>query len=106
MLFRLVQGSGGALIFSNAAALLTDGFPPTEMGRALGLNQVAGTVGSVLGLALGGILAGSFLGWRSIFWSNIPVGAFATTWAYTKLKATSERRRGERLDPVGNLLFS
>ena len=106
VLFRLVQGSGGALIFSNAAALLTDVFPPTERGRALGLNQVAGTVGSVMGLALGGILAGSFLGWRSIFWINIPVGAFATIWAYTKLKETSERRRGERLDPIGNVLFS
>ena len=81
VLFRLVQGTGGALIFSNAAALLTDVFPPNERGRALGLNQVAGTVGSVLGLALGGILAGSFLGWRSIFWINIPVGAFATVWA-------------------------
>ncbi|MDG6965548.1 MAG: MFS transporter, partial [Nitrososphaerota archaeon] len=45
--FRLVQGAGGALIFSNAAALLTDAFPATERGRALGLNQVAGTVGSV-----------------------------------------------------------
>ena len=106
VLFRLVQGSGGALIFSNAAALLTDVFPPTERGRALGLNQVAGTVGSVLGLALGGILAGSALGWRSIFWINIPVGAFATIWAYIKLKETSERRRGEKLDPVGNVLFS
>ena len=106
VIFRLVQGAGGALIFSNAAALLTDAFPPTERGRALGFNQVAGTVGSVLGLALGGILAGSFLGWRSIFWINIPVGAFATVWAYTKLKETSEPRRGERLDPVGNLLFS
>lgn len=62
VLFRLVQGSGGALIFSNAAALLTDVFPPTERGRALGFNQVAGTFGSVSGLALGGILAGSSLG--------------------------------------------
>ena len=106
VLFRLVQGSGGALIFSNAAALLTDVFPPTERGRALGLNQVAGTVGSVLGLALGGILAGSFLGWRSIFWINIPVGTFATAWAYFKLKETGERRRGDKLDPLGNLLFS
>ncbi|MDG6981546.1 MAG: MFS transporter [Nitrososphaerota archaeon] len=106
VLFRLVQGAGGALIFSNAAALLTDVFPPTERGRALGLNQVAGTVGSVLGLALGGILAGSFLGWRAIFWINIPVGTFATGWAYFKLKETSEPRRGDRLDPLGNLLFS
>ena len=106
VLFRLVQGSGGALIFSNAAAILTDVFPPTERGRALGLNQVAGVIGSVLGLALGGILAGSFLGWRSIFWINIPVGTFATIWAYFKLKETSEPRRGEKLDPVGNILFS
>jgi EmrB/QacA subfamily drug resistance transporter len=106
VVFRLVQGSGGALLFSNAAAILTDVFPPTERGRALGLNQVAGVTGSVLGLALGGILAGSVLGWRSIFWINIPVGTFATLWAYFKLKETSERRREEKLDPLGNMLFS
>ncbi len=106
VLFRLVQGSGGALIFSNAAALLTDVFPPTERGRALGFNQVAGTFGSVSGLALGGILAGSFLGWRSIFWINIPFGAFATLWAYFRLKEVSEPRREEKLDPVGNILFA
>ena len=106
VVFRLVQGSGGALIFSNAAAILTDVFPATERGRALGLNQVAGVTGSVLGLALGGVLAGSFLGWRSIFWINIPVGAFATIWAYFKLRETSERRPEEKLDPIGNILFS
>jgi EmrB/QacA subfamily drug resistance transporter len=106
VLFRLVQGTGGALLFSNSTALLTDVFPPTERGRALGLNQVAGTLGSVLGLALGGILAGSFLGWRSIFWINIPFGVFATVWAFLKLKEMSEPRRGERLDPLGNILFT
>ncbi|MDA4126483.1 MAG: MFS transporter [Thaumarchaeota archaeon] len=105
VVFRLVQGTGGALIFSNAAALLTDVFPPTERGRALGFNQVAGTFGSVSGLALGGILAGSFLGWRSIFWINIPIGTIATFWAYFKLKETSEPRRSEKLDPIGNILF-
>jgi len=106
VIFRLIQGSGGALLFSNSAALLTDVFPPTERGRALGLNQVAGTFGSVLGLALGGILAGSFLGWRSIFWINIPFGTFATLWAYFKLKEMSKPQRGEKLDPVGNILFA
>ena len=106
VLFRLVQGTGSAFIFSNAAALLTDVFPPTERGRALGLNQVAGTFGSVSGLALGGILAGSILGWRSIFWINIPFGPFATLWAYFRLKETAEPRRGEKLDPVGNVLFA
>jgi len=106
VVFRLVQGSGGALLFSNSAAILTDAFPPNERGRALGLNQVAGTFGSVLGLALGGILAGSFLGWRSIFWINIPFGTFATIWAYTKLRELSTPSRGESLDPLGNILFA
>jgi EmrB/QacA subfamily drug resistance transporter len=106
VIFRLVQGSGGALLFSNSAAILTDAFPPNERGRALGLNQVAGTFGSVLGLALGGILAGSALGWRSIFWINIPFGTFATVWAYVKLKELSIPSRGEKLDPLGNILFA
>jgi EmrB/QacA subfamily drug resistance transporter len=107
VVFRLVQGTGGALLFSNSAALLTDVFPPTERGRAIGINQVAGTVGSVSGLALGGVLAGiPQLGWRSIFWINIPFGAFATTWAYLKLREVSQPRRDERIDPLGNLLFA
>jgi len=107
VLFRLVQGAGGALLFSNNAALLTDVFPATERGRALGLNQVAGAAGSVSGLALGGVLAAiPQLGWRSIFWINIPIGIFATAWAYLKLRETSEPRRGERLDPLGNVLFA
>ncbi|MDV3278563.1 MAG: MFS transporter [Nitrososphaerales archaeon] len=103
--FRLVQGTGGALIFSNSTAILTDVFPPQERGKALGINQVAGTVGSVGGLVVGGILTGS-LGWQSIFWINIPVGAFATVWAYTRLRETSSPSRGERLDPIGNALFA
>ena len=106
VLFRLIQGAGGALIFSIAAAILTDVFPPPELGSALGLNPGGGVLGSVLGLARVGILAGSFLGWRSIFWINIPVGTFATLWAYFKLRETSERRPDEKLDPIGNLLFS
>lgn len=103
--FRLVQGTGSALIFSNSAAILTDVFPADERGRALGLNQVAGVVGSVAGLVAGGVLTGT-LGWRSIFWINIPVGLFATLWALTRLKETSQPSRGEKLDPAGNALFA
>ncbi len=56
VLFRLVQGIGGALIFANGTAIITDTFPPTERGRALGINQVGGVSGSVIGLILGGVL--------------------------------------------------
>jgi MFS family permease len=61
---------------SNSAAIITDAFPENERGKALGLNQISIVVGSVMGLIFGGFLT-SYLGWRSIFWINIPIGVFA-----------------------------
>jgi EmrB/QacA subfamily drug resistance transporter len=104
VIFRLIQGIGGALIFSNNAAILTDAFPPNERGRAIGVNLVLGVSGSVIGLVAGGVLT-STLGWRSIFWINLPVGVFATAWAYSRLKELATLQR-ERLDPLGNMLFA
>jgi EmrB/QacA subfamily drug resistance transporter len=104
VIFRLIQGTGGALIFSNNAAILTDAFPPTERGRAIGINLVMGVSGSILGLVAGGVLSDT-LGWRSIFWINLPVGIFATAWAYARLKELGTVQR-ERLDPLGNALFA
>ena len=102
--FRLVQGMGAALIWANNAAILTDAFPPTERGRAIGVNLVAGVSGSVIGLILGGILSSSPLGWRSIFWINLPIGAFATFWAHLKLRELGTFKH-ERIDLAGNALF-
>ena len=102
--FRLVQGVGAALIWANNAAILTDAFPPTERGRAIGVNLVAGISGSVIGLVLGGILTVA-LGWQSIFWINLPIGAFATLWAYRKLHELGTVKH-ERIDLPGNLLFA
>lgn len=103
--FRLVQGMGGALIFANGAAIITDSFPPGERGRALGINQVGGVLGGVIGLVLGGVLTAT-LGWRSIFWINLPFGSFATLWAYLKLKELSVKTKGERPDFIGMVLFA
>ncbi len=102
--FRLVQGVGAALIWANNAAILTDAFPPNERGRAIGVNLVAGISGSVIGLILGGILTVA-LGWQSIFWINLPIGAFATFWAYKKLRELGTVKH-ERIDLPGNLLFA
>src|SRR5580658_6189834 len=82
---RVLQGVGAAFLWSNSAALLTDAFPPGERGRALGINQVAVIFGSTMGLVLGGVLTVT-LGWRSIFWVNLPIGAFGTIWAYLQLR--------------------
>ncbi len=102
--FRLVQGVGAALIWANNAAILTDAFPPTERGRAIGVNLVAGISGSIIGLILGGVLAAD-LGWQSIFWINLPIGAFATFWAYKKLRELGTVKH-ERIDLPGNILFA
>ena len=102
--FRLVQGIGAALIWANNAAILTDAFPPNERGRAIGVNLVAGISGSVIGLILGGVLTVA-LGWRSIFWINLPIGAFATFWAYRKLRELGTVHH-ERIDIPGNILFA
>jgi|ECHnycMinimDraft_1075156.scaffolds.fasta_scaffold00448_6 EmrB/QacA subfamily drug resistance transporter len=103
--FRMIQGVGGALLFSNSAAILTDAFPPNERGMALGTNQVAIVAGSVTGLILGGVLT-SLLGWRSIFWVNIPIGVFATLWSHFKLRELGRIKKGERIDVWGNMLFA
>ncbi len=103
--FRLIQGVGAAMIYSNSTAIITDTFPPSERGRALGINQVGGIAGSVIGLVAGGVLT-SVLGWPSIFWINLPVGAFATIWAHLRLKELGVKTKGERPDVIGMVSFA
>lgn len=104
IVFRVVQALGAAFLFSNSSAILTDVFPENERGRALGLNQISIVVGSVIGLTLGGFLT-SYLGWRSIFWINIPIGLFATVWSYAKLRELGTIRK-EKIDWFGNATLS
>jgi MFS family permease len=101
--FRFIQGIGGAFLFSNSAALITDAFPPDERGKGLGINQVAGLIGSLLGLVLGGILA--VFDWRYIFLISVPFGLFGTIWSYWKLKELAVIRKNQKVDVWGNLAF-
>ena len=102
--FRMVQGVGAAFLFANGVAILTDAFPEKERGQALGINMVAVIAGSMLGLTLGGVLA--TINWRYIFLVNVPIGVFATAWAYLKLKeVVTPVRRKQKIDVWGNLTF-
>jgi MFS family permease len=101
--WRVVQGIGGALIFANSTAIITDAFPANQRGTALGINVIAGISGAFIGLMLGGVLGP--IGWRWIFLVSVPVGIFGTIWAYLKLKDTSERRPAT-IDWWGNLTFA
>ncbi len=101
--FRIVQGIGGAFLFSNSAAILTDAFPPNQRGMALGLNQISGVTGQFLGIVVGGLL--SQIGWRWVFLFNIPIGIAGTIWAYLKLKEIGIHHK-EPIDWLGNATFA
>jgi EmrB/QacA subfamily drug resistance transporter len=103
--FRMIQGVGAAFLFSNSAAIITDAFPISERGKALGINQVAIVFGAAMGLVFGGFLV-SLLGWRSIFWVNIPIGIFASLWSHFKLKELAIIEKGQRIDLTGNFTFA
>ncbi len=103
LIFRFVQGIGGAFLFANSAALLTDAFPPHQRGLAMGINQIAAIAGSLGGLLLGGWL--SAVDWRLIFLVNVPFGLVGTLWGYAKLHETTRPRSGQKLDLAGNVTF-
>jgi len=104
VVFRIVQALGAAFIFSNSIAILTDSFPSNERGKALGINQIAIVLGSILGLVLGGFLT-SYLGWRSIFWINIPIGIIGVLLSSKYLKELGSIKK-EKIDWLGNISFA
>jgi MFS family permease len=69
ILWRILQGIGGAAIFANAAALVTDAFPREQLGLAMGTNTMVAAVGLVIGPVLGGALVA--ISWHWVFWFNV-----------------------------------
>ncbi len=103
IIWRIVQGIGGAFLFANSTAILTDAFPANQRGTALGMNAIAAIAGSFLGLLLGGVLAP--INWHFVFLVSVPFGLFGTFWAYFMLHDLSERHHA-RMDWWGNVLFA
>ena len=103
IVFRIIQGIGGAFLFANGAAIITDAFPSNERGKALGINQIAFLAGSLIGLVLGGVLA--VINWRLVFLVSVPVGVIGTIWSYLKLKEQCNIKKHQKLDVWGNIAF-
>jgi EmrB/QacA subfamily drug resistance transporter len=101
--FRMLQGLGGACLFANSIALLTDAFPPGQRGFSLGINQIAFIAGNVIGVVLGGILAA--INWRLDFLISVPVGVVGSVWAYLALHEIGKRQPA-RIDWLGNITFA
>jgi EmrB/QacA subfamily drug resistance transporter len=103
IIFRAVQAVGGACLFANSAAILTDAFPENERGMALGINGISFIAGNFLGIIAGGLLAE--VGWRWVFRASIPVAVAGTIWSFLALREIGIHKKA-RIDWIGNLTFA
>jgi EmrB/QacA subfamily drug resistance transporter len=103
ILWRILQGVGGAFIFANGPALVTDAFPRQELGLAMGTNTMVAAIGLVLGPVLGGALVA--ISWHWVFWFNVPLALAGALWASLILRELSQRDKVRGLDLGGTVTF-
>ncbi len=103
ILWRILQGVGGAFLFANAAAIVTDAFPREQLGLAMGTNTMVAAVGLVIGPVLGGVLVA--VSWPWVFWFNVPFALAGSLWAFLILREVTGRGEDKRFDAIGTLTF-
>jgi MFS family permease len=99
---RIGQGVGGAMLFANSSAIITDAFAADQRGLGLGINNTAAIAGSFVGLVLGGLLAP--VEWHLVFLISVPFGVIGTIFAYVKLEDRGTRTPA-KIDWLGNATF-
>jgi EmrB/QacA subfamily drug resistance transporter len=102
--FRVIEGTGAAMIFGTGIAILTSVIPPGKRGRALGLNTAATYLGLSLGPVFGGFLIHDF-GWRSVFLVNIPICVLIVYLVTRRLHGEWAEAAGEKFDLSGALFY-
>jgi EmrB/QacA subfamily drug resistance transporter len=101
--YRVIQGVGGALLITNSTAIVADAFRHGRVGLGLGINQVAGAAGFLLGPVVGGLLTA--ISWRWVFLINVPLGIFGTLWGIWRLREPVRLPAHQRFDWLGSLTF-
>lgn len=104
IVFRFLQGLGAAMIISNNQATILSVFPKEHRGRALGVNSMTVSFGAIAGPSIGGLLIG-LLGWRSIFYINVPIGIVGCYLGYLVLPK-NEVKQKKHFDLLGTSLFT
>src|SRR4051794_25063700 len=103
LLWRIAQGIGGAFLFANAAALVTDAFPREQLGLAMGTNTMVAAVGLVLGPVLGGALVS--ISWQWVFWFNVPLALAGAAWGGFVLHELAKPDTNRGYDLLGTTVF-
>src|ERR1700733_11235710 len=103
ILWRILQGVGGAFLFANAAAIVTDAFPREQLRLAMGTNTMVAAVGLVIGPVLGGALVA--ISWHWVFWFNVPIGLAGAAWGWFVLHEVTGRSEDRTFDFLGTITF-
>jgi EmrB/QacA subfamily drug resistance transporter len=103
--FRVIQGAGGAMIFTTSVAIVASVFPPEKRGWALGVTLASVYTGLSLGPFIGGVLT-AYLGWRSIFLVVVPLGIAVFYVTRTQVKGEWAESRGAPFDLPGSAFYA
>jgi EmrB/QacA subfamily drug resistance transporter len=102
--FRGMQGVGAAMLYGTGLAILVAAYPLEERGRVLGINVASVYLGLSIGPFIGGVLTQN-IGWRSVFFLNVPFGLVNIFMAMWWLPRSLGERKGERFDIVGSCIY-
>ncbi|MFC5825747.1 MFS transporter [Nonomuraea insulae] len=100
---RVLQAVGAAMLLTNSAALVSDAFPRERLGEGMGVYIASFSIAGLIGPTLGGVLAES-LGWRWVFWFNVPIGLLCLLWGALVLRSPAPDRTESGHDAPGSLL--
>ncbi len=105
ILARMLQAMGAGLLQANSVALITQAFPSRELGRAIGIQGAVQAMAMAVGPFIGGILIGA-IGWRWIFFVNLPVGIVGTVVGLYVLPRHVGTGEKPRIDYLGLICFA
>jgi len=101
---RVIQGLGAALLITNSTVIVTDAFRKGQVGLGLGVNQIAGAAGFLIGPIIGGLL--TEFSWRWVFLFNVPIGIFGALWGIWRLREPVRPLERQPIDWFGAITLS
>ncbi len=105
IVFRMVQGVGGAMMIPGSLSLISSSINEKERGTAIGIWSACTTIVTMGGPVLGGALADAGL-WRYIFFINVPIGVVALLILWFRVKETSDKDIDKGIDYLGATLIA
>ncbi|MDA8085437.1 MAG: MFS transporter, partial [Nitrospiraceae bacterium] len=102
---RVIQAVGAGLLQANSVAIITHAFPGSERGKAIGIQGAVQAVSMAIGPFVGGVLIAT-VGWRAIFYINIPIGILGTVAALFILPPNEAAKVKQKVDFIGTILFA